>query len=485
MSSSGKSLASGPGHLDYPLCVDLDGTFLSTDSLHEALLHILRHKPLQILSLLPALLRGKAAFKQAVTRMAGLDPALLPVNEPLAAYIRAQRAAGREIALVSAADKHFVAEVAARHDMFDHAEGSDGSTNLAGAAKLKAIQARYGSDFVYAGDANVDLPIWKSARAAIVVGNDSRLARKVASLTPIEVQFPSLGSYAKSWLQELRIHQWAKNSLLFVPFVLAGPLATAQDFLEALLGFLIFGLFASSGYVVNDLLDLESDRRHRTKKDRPFAAGRLPISHGVVCVAGFLLLACALCLLLPPAFFLAAIGYFAGTLFYSFVLKRIAVVDVIALGGLFTVRIVAGALLLADPISLWLLSFSMFIFSSLAIVKRYTELHEAQKAGVTELHGRGYIVAELPMLLATGVASSVAATVIFLIYLIDERFPSGLYTHPNWLWLIFPLLLIWTMRVWRLTVLGRMNEDPVLFAIKDRFSLVLGVLVLLLIVLAR
>lgn len=473
----------GPG---LPLCVDLDGTLLRTDTLHEAFLRLLRRDPLKALAALPTLARGKAALKRRVTAAAGLDPASLPLNGPFLAWLHAQKAAGRELALYSAADHTLVEAIAASTGLFDHAEGSDGRTNLAGAAKLAAIRKRYGDAFAYAGNATVDLPIWHAAKAAVVVGDDRRLAAKAARVAPLEACFPAAGGRLKPWLKALRLHQWAKNLLLFVPLLLAGPLAGPADFGEAMLGFLIFGLLASTGYVVNDLLDLEADRQHKSKCRRPFAAGLLSIRAGVLGAGGLLLAALALLAFMPLAFVPAALAYFAGTLAYSLVLKREPMLDVLTLAGLFTVRVLAGAMVLAVPVSLWLLSFSMFLFASLALVKRYTELADLVRLGTGEVViGRGYTVVELSLLLALGAATAVGANVIFLIYLIDEKFPSGLYHRPGWLWLVFPLLLFWLMRLWRLAVQGRMHEDPVFFALKDRVSLAIGGLVLGLILLAR
>jgi 4-hydroxybenzoate polyprenyltransferase len=291
---------------------------------------------------------------------------------------------------------------------------------------------------------------------------------------------------ARAWLRALRPHQWAKNLLVFVPVLLAGPLGGRGDFARAVLGFSVLSLLSAAGYVVNDLLDVEVDRQHRTKRLRPFAAGELAVAEGALGAALLVLAAAGLTVLTPPAFRPAAAVYLAGTLAYSLALKREPLLDVLALAGLFTVRVLAGAALLPVPLSFWLLTFSMFLFLSLALVKRYAELAGLARTGATDVvPGRGYGVPELPLLLATGVASGVAATTIFVVYLVEERFPSGLYARPGWLWLVFPVLAYWLLRVWRLAVYGRMSEDPVLFALKDRCSLALGAAVLGLVLLAR
>lgn len=473
-----------------PVCVDLDGTFLRTDTLHEQVLLLARRNPLLLLLLPFWLWHGKAALKRRLAQAVRLEADSLPVNERLLDYLRAEHARGRELALVSAADDSIVQAVAARYPLFSWVRGSDGVANLDGARKLAAIQERYGDRFVYAGNGPVDLRIWPSAEAAIVAGDGRRLLRKVEALVPVERTFfagpEGLAGRSRTWIKALRLHQWAKNLLLFVPVLLGGPLITTGDFLEAVLGFLIFGALASAGYVVNDLLDLTADRRHKTKCRRPFAAGEVPIQDGILGAACLVAAAALLCLLMPWQFSLMALVYFGGTLSYSLLLKREPMLDVLALAGLFSVRVFAGAVILPIPVSFWLLSFSMFLFLSLALVKRYAELHELAKLDAAEaVPGRGYTVPELPLLLAMGSAAAVAANVIFLLYLIEEKFPSGIYLAPQWLWLIFPILMYWLLRLWRLAVQGRMDEDPVFFAIKDRVSLLAGALVLGLVLLAR
>lgn len=474
-----------------PLCVDLDGTLARTDLLHEQALHLVRQKPLALLLLPYWVLAGKAAFKARLAGLVRLDLDTLPLNEPLLDYLAEQHARGRELALLSAADDSLVQAVAARLSLFAWAKGSDGSLNLAGARKLVPIRDHYPEGgFAYAGNARVDLPIWAESSAALVAGEACRRLPEVARCAPIEASFPygavTARERGQAWLRALRPHQWAKNLLVFVPVLLAGPLAAPVDFLEAALGFLIVGLLASAGYVINDLLDLEADRRHRSKRLRPFAAGDLSIRNGVLGTALLLLLATVLLALMPLAFIPAAIAYFAGTLAYSLVLKREPMLDVLGLAGLFTIRVLAGAIVLAAPVSFWLLTFSMFLFLSLALIKRYAELAElAQTRSAEMIPGRGYAPVELPLLLSFGAATAVAAGLILVVFLIEEKFPSGLYSRPQWLWLIFPILMFWLMRLWRFAAQGRMHEDPVLFALKDRVSMALGGAMLGLILLAR
>ncbi|TVQ29333.1 MAG: UbiA family prenyltransferase [Geminicoccaceae bacterium] len=467
-----------------PLCVDLDGSLLVTDSLHEGLLAALVRQPQPTLAALRALPRGKAAFKRRIAELAGLDPALLPYNEELLTYLRAAKAQGRKLALFSAADHAVVMAIAAHLGIFDHAQGSDGTTNLSGANKLAAIRARYGDDFAYVGNTTVDLPIWQAARGAVVVNNDRRFRAKVETMVPIEAHFEAPSGGLRAWRKQMRLHQWTKNALIFVPIILAGPLAEPADLAFAMVGFLLLGLLASVGYVINDLLDLPADRRHRTKRDRPFAAGTLQAKDGVVVAGGMLLTAMVAALFLGTGFALAAAGYFVGTVSYSLVLKRVPMLDVLILAGLFTVRVVAGTTLTSAPFSFWLITFSIFLFMSLALVKRYAELIDQPPGDDAMLDSRGYSATDLPLLLPFGAGSALAAGLIFVVYLVLERFPLDVYGNPVWLWFVFPILMFWLMRIWRLAVHGHMDQDPVLFALKDRLSLALGGLVLLLVLLA-
>lgn len=469
--------ASGPSaHLPI-LCVDLDGTLLRTDSLHETVLGASRHRPLALLRALVRLSAGKAAFKRRVAELSRFDPATLPYDRDVLAFLREQRAQGRRIALVSAADQHLVAAIADHLGLFDHTVGSDGVTNLSGANKLAAIRSLFGEDFSYIGNHRVDLPIWEQARTVLVAGDDAGLLRRAAPGGRLESDLRRRPPGLRPWLRALRLHQWAKNGLVFAPLVLAAPYLTAGDVGRGIVGFFVFGLLASVGYIVNDLLDLPADRRHPTKRLRPFAAGVLTAKAGVAAAAAMLLLASGLAALLNGPFVSVAVAYFLGTLAYSLQLKRIPMLDVVVLAALFTLRVAGGAALISVPFSYWLITFSVFIFLSLALLKRYVELRdEAVDAAVTR-DSRGYSREDLSLLLPFGCGSAVAASIIVVIYVVEERFPDAAYSQPQMLWFVFPLVLLWLMHMWRTAVQGGMHEDPVFFAIKDRVSLLLGVAV--------
>ncbi len=464
-----------------PLCVDLDGTLTTTDTLHEGLLRAFKKSPLEVLKLLPLALRSKAAFKRRIAEIAPVRAETLPLNADLLAYVEEQHALGRRVDLISAADQSVVDAVACHLPLFRTALGSDGRTNLSAERKLEAIRRLHGEDFTYAGDSRADIAIWRQSRQAIVVGSEG-FARRATGSARLEALFPRTPPW-RAMLRALRPHQWAKNLLIFVPLVLAGPDAVRSEALGVLLGFVALSCIASAGYVFNDLMDLDADRAHPTKRLRPLASGALKPVEGLGLFAGLLAFGGAIALSLGWAFAATCALYFCGTLLYSFWLKRRPLVDIMALASLYTLRIVAGTVLTTSAFSFWIFTFSMFIFASLAILKRYTELVD-EGIDRTVRKSRGYTETDLPLLLPFGAGCSVSAALLFVIYLVEERFPSTTYAHPELLWLIFPILLFWQMHMWRSAVHGRVHEDPVLFAIKDRISQGMGALSALILMLS-
>ena len=466
------------------LCVDLDHTLLRTDILYEQIALLARQKPAALLALPFWASHGRAALKRRLAKEVKLDIGSLPFNEELLAWLSEERAQGRRMALYSASDETVVAAVAHHLGLFDSWAGSDGVDNLAGSRKAQAIHEAFGSNFVYAGDHPRDVPVFAAGQGAVYVGDVDDLARRLPHDHPVEASFPGQSGTLKLWAKQLRLHQWTKNLLVFVPVLLAGRLAGGQEYLASVLAFFMLSFLASSGYVLNDLLDLEADRGHEIKRTRPFASGVLKVRDGLVAFPLLLLAGLGMGLFLPPAAIAAGGLYLATTLAYSFALKREPMLDVMILAGLFTIRLLAGAFAIELPISYWLLTFSMFIFTSLAVVKRYAELLKLARRQGTVLAHRGYSTADLGLLLALGVGTAVAACVIFIIYLINEHFSRAIYTEPGWLWLAFPILHYWLMRVWYLAVHGQMNEDPVVFAMTDRTSWLLGLAVVAVLLLA-
>jgi 4-hydroxybenzoate polyprenyltransferase/phosphoserine phosphatase len=448
------------------LVIDLDGTLCLTDTLHENLIALLARRPLALPGLVGALLRGKAAFKRRVAEAHVTPGHALPYNEEVLELARRARAEGRRVVLVSASDQAQVDAVAAHLGLFDEAFGTGGpgvEGNLGGRSKAAFLIARYGrGGFDYVADGRVDLPVWSAARRAITAGARPSLRRLLDEAHGDTLHLGPSGGRMAALMRALRPHQWSKNVLVFLPMLAAHELGALPT---ALAAFVAFCLTASSVYLLNDLVDLEADRAHPRKRLRPFASGRLPVAWGIV-LAPALLAAAALIALVwtPPAFLAILFAYYAVTFAYSFWLKRKALIDVMTLAGLYTVRIVAGAAATALPLSPWMLGFSMFLFLALAAVKRQAEL--AQQAEGRRTAGRGYETSDLPLLREMAVASGFAAVLVFALYISSEDV-LRLYARPEVLWLICPLLLYWLGRMVLMTHRGHMDDDPIVFAARD------------------
>ncbi len=469
---------------DAVLTVDLDGTLLRTDTLVESVLALARARPLDLIPMLAALGRGRAGFKAWLAERVVLDVDALPLNIALIEWLRAERARGRRLVLATAADRHVAEALAAQTGLFDEVIASADGRNLKGETKAAALIARFGeAGFDYVGDSPADLPVWKAARRAIVVGGPG-IVQAASTVAEVERVFPIARITPGTILRALRPHQWVKNLLIFLPLLAAHQIGDVAGLAAATLAFLAFGLTASAVYVLNDLLDLPADRRHPSKCRRPFAAGDLPLLWGAVLIPLLLLVAAVLSLfILPLAFSLVLAGYFVLTSAYSFWLKRRPILDVMTLAGLYTIRVIAGAAAVAIAPSFWLLAFSMFIFLSLALVKRYTELQGLLERGELTATGRGWHVEDLPLVQSLGTAAGMACVLVLALY-IDSEPAQRLYAAPEALWLVCPLLLYWISRLWFKTHRGAMHDDPVVFALRDRMSLVIGVFTVGIVILA-
>ena len=457
-----------------PLCVDLDGTLVKSDTLVDSLLVLLRTHPRSALKTLHWILDGKAALKSQVSNTVTLDVAHLPYNRPLLEYLAAEHGLGRRIYLATGADARLAEKIAAHLGIFDGVLASDGNTNLTGSNKLASLRARFdGEDFDYIGNARPDLPLLEHAGSAMLANPHGSLRALIKSRNiPIHRHFEDRSSRRKALLKAIRLHQWAKNVLIFVPLLLAHSL-TLPLILQAILAFFCFSLCASATYIVNDLLDIETDRRHPKKRQRPFAAGDLQASTGIAIIIAFLAAGFIGTYFLPAAFLGWLLLYLTVTLSYSLALKRVVLVDVILLSGLYTVRMLAGGAATGTVISTWLAGFSVFLFFSLAMVKRFSELQNLQERGNEPSNGRGYLISDIEQLRSFGTASGYAAIVVFSLYISGVNV-THLYKHPARMWLMVPLLLLWISRVWLLASRGEMNEDPVIFAVTDRMSLLIG-----------
>lgn len=462
------------GPISQPLYVDLDGTLINSDLLLESFLALIKLNLLYIFLIPLWLCQGKAKFKNQIARRVSLRVDLLPYNEEFLSYLKEQRTLGRDLILISASDSRLVKNVADHIGIFSQAIGSDVDTNLSGKRKLAHIQS-LSKHFSYAGDSKIDLVIWEFATAAVPVNVSNRTRNALSSLTPIEKEFPRPLKKWSRYLRALRPHQWLKNSLVFLPLALAHKIDDPALVLQATLAFVCFGLCASSVYVLNDLLDLDSDRQHRSKSKRAFAAGDIPILHGLLISPLLLFSAFILASMLPNAFIAVLAFYYVITGVYSFVLKRIVLVDVIVLASLYTIRIISGAAAISVIPSFWLLSFSMFLFFSLATVKRYTELDHLLKAGITQSQGRGYYAQDSKIMANFGTVSALLSVMVFALFINSDETRMQ-YATPEILWLICPLLLYMVSRIWLLASRGEIEEDPVVFALQDRPSQVLTLL---------
>lgn len=464
------------------LVVDLDLSLVMTDTLHESLVQVASRNLLAAFWLIGSLGKGKAAFKAAVAAHGVPDAALLPLNPDVVALIEQERALGRRVVLVSAADQAIVDAVASQLALFDEAFGSDGQRNLSGAAKAAFLTERYGEGgFHYVGDARSDMAVWKQSGRAITVGARSRLRGQVDRLGRDALHLSPPAAGMARWLpylKAIRPHQWLKNVLVFLPLLAAHDFS-ADRVLPTLVAFVAFCLTASSIYLVNDLFDLPADRAHPRKRKRPMACGTMPIAHGIVLAGVLLLAAIVLCLVAAPPLVLAILAlYYALTLAYSLALKRRLVIDICTLAGLYTLRIMGGAVAATLPLSPWILAFSVFLFLSLAAMKRQAELVQGLNDGRTEAAGRAYEAGDLPIVAMMAIAAGYISVMVMALY-ISSPVVQALYKSPVVLWGICPVLLYWVSRMVMIAHRGRMNDDPVVFAVTDKVSLACGACILI------
>ncbi|MEO1251522.1 MAG: UbiA family prenyltransferase [Pseudomonadota bacterium] len=462
-----------------PLVVDLDDTLLATDTLHETLVQNFFKHPMQTAVACLSVFQGRAAFKARLVDIEPPDVSSMPVNNELRAYLEKESASGRDIHLATAADARIAEQVATRFSWISSVSGTSDGTNLKGATKAESLAERFPNGFVYAGDSSADISVWEKAASAIPVNVSSNTAAALEQRAKkIERRFDngSGASGLKNWRKALRLHQWSKNVLLFVPLMLSHSYFNLDAVLSVLAGFFIVSVAASGTYIVNDLADLSADRRHPTKKERPFAAGRLPVLQGAIVAAMLILLSITAGFALSIPFGVTLLTYLATTFAYSFRLKRVVLLDVILLSALFTLRIFMGIALVGAGVSIWLIAFSCFFFYAMSLAKRHVELINRSAEGDAALiPGRGYRVGDWPVTLAHGVAATAGAIIIIVMYLSQEAFPSGLYSEPSWLWATPVLIAAWTQRIWLLAHRGELDDDPVSFALRDPISIIMGV----------
>ena len=461
--------------IERPLYVDLDGTLIRSDLLWESLFLFARQNPLGFWRIFGWALSGKSVLKDELAARVELDVATLPYRDELVATLQAEKDAGRHVVLATAANERMANAVATHLGLFDDVIASDRETNLSAERKLERIQGRcFGTGFDYVGNSHDDVCLFEAADAVTVVEPDRSAGAWLRSATKERRLIADRRSRGRDLLKAMRPHQWSKNVLVFVPLLLN------QDFLDfglvaaACVAFLAFSFAASSVYILNDLLDLTADRRHKTKRNRPFASGRVPIPNGIALAVGLFAASFALSALLPPAFTAVLTVYMIATTAYSFALKRMLLIDVLTLAGLYTMRIIAGAAAIVSMESFWLLAFSIFFFLSLALVKRFVELADCGEGADAKASGRGYVGLDLETIGQAGMASGFASVLVLALY-VDSAEVRQLYDHPYLMWPLCPLVLYIVVRIWVLARRRQMNEDPVVFILNDwRSQIMIG-----------
>jgi 4-hydroxybenzoate polyprenyltransferase/phosphoserine phosphatase len=474
-----------PGHTaQLPLCVDLDGTLILSDLLLESFVLLIKRNPLYLLLSILWLVRGRAVLKAELASRITPNPASLPYNRELLHWLEAERSAGRHLWLCTASN-HLLAERIATHlGLFQGVFASQSNLNLAGRTKAAVLVEEFGErGFDYCGNERRDIEIWKRASGAIVVHGSAELERAAAKYAQVLRVFSRERRTASAVFRALRPQQWIKNILVLVPLLTSHRILEPAATFNALLALVAFCLCASSVYVLNDMLDLETDRTHSRKSKRPFASGELSLALGFILAPCLLGSALLLATTLTRNFFSALLAYYVLTLAYSFALKKIALLDATILAGLYTLRIIAGAAAIDVPLSFWLLLFSIFLFLSLAFVKRFAELHALRRQQRLRAAGRGYDTEDLSILQSLGTAAGYLSVLVLALY-INSPDVEHLYRRPQVIWVLCVLALYWISRVWMKARRGEMEDDPVMFAMKDRVSLTIGVLAAITVALA-
>jgi 4-hydroxybenzoate polyprenyltransferase/phosphoserine phosphatase len=453
-----------------PLVVDLDGTLIRTDLLVESLFAYLGADPLRFWSLAAALRKGKAPFKADIARRVAIDPAHLPYDDRVLSLIHDARDNGRRVFLASASNERYVRDVAQHLSLFDGWFASTDSENLSSSTKAQRLVEAFGEKgFDYIGNDRADLPVWSLANRSFAVAPSSSVRTRLKAADASAHVFESQSGGLRAWMKLLRVHQWVKSSLVFVP-IFASHRFDFSSAVEATAAAIAFSLAASSIYILNDLVDLDADRVHRSKKRRPLAAGTVSIRQAMIVAPILFVSALAIGSLVSIAFVAVLLVYLALTTAYTFYLKRKMMIDVVTLASLYTLRVIGGTVAIGAVPSEWILAFSMFIFTASALIKRYVELAGRVDAGLPDPTDRNYRKSDLHVLAALAAASGFNAVTVFALYISSDTV-HGLYRHPQALWLICPILLYWVGRALIMAERRLMDDDPIVFALKDWNSL--------------
>ncbi len=449
-----------------------------TDFFYESLLKYIKQNPFNFFRAVSTLFtKGKALLKAQICEAVEIDVALIPYNSELISWLKERKKLGHQIVLATATHENIAQKVSNHLGFFDQVLATDENINLKGASKQKKLIELFGEkQFTYVGDSQADLKVWRSAKTAAIVSPTEKLVKQVKAIVDVERIFTKKKDFTIIF-KAIRLHQWVKNTLLFVPLFTSHNFDNVELLIKIVVAFFTFSLCASGVYIFNDLLDLEDDRQHRTKSTRPFASGQLSIINGVVIALCCLVTSLILSFYLGDKFLFLLLVYFLTTLLYSLYFKFIVMLDIVVLAGLYTVRIIAGAFAIDVVLSSWLLAFSMFIFLSLAIMKRYTELYGLTQQGQNNQNSRGYVVTDMNMLAILGSACGYISVLVMALF-INSLTESNLYTKPGLLWWVCPFLLFWIGRIWLLAGRGEVDDDPIHYVIKDKPSWLLAIVVI-------
>ncbi len=462
-----------------PLCVDLDGTLIKTNSLFEALLIALKKNPLRVFPLVGACFQSKAHVKHLLGEYIKDEPHSWLYNEELIAFLRDEHSKERTLILATASDHAIATSIAQELGIFDEVIASTVFAPVNASTKYKVLQQRFGkTSFSYAGNSHADLSVWNIAASAVLVHTPKRIASLVQKSCRVEAEFPLPETRTlKNIIREIRIHQWLKNLLLFIPPIMAHQIHHPYIFLQTTAGFFSFSFLASSMYIMNDLLDMHADRTHETKRMRPIALGTISAQDAIKIALLLVSASIALALfILPPAFLFVLLAYIVINALYSLRLKKVPYIDITVLASLYVLRIIAGGAATNIPTSVWLFFFAGCFFFYLASLKRVIELlHLKQPQDIAP--GRGYRKQDTAFLIRLGVAFSILSLVILGMY-VGSTNVTHLYARPYLLLALLPLLALWMIRMWHLALAKKLPDDPVLFTSKDAISYGIGVAII-------
>jgi 4-hydroxybenzoate polyprenyltransferase/phosphoserine phosphatase len=465
------------------LIVDLDGTLLQTDLLIESFWSVISHDFFAGIMAILSLRKGRAAFKRYLARKSNIDVNTLPYNQNVIDYIKEWNSTGGIALLVTATDQHIADRIGEHLHLFDKVYGSDGQTNLKGTEKATFLCKRFGSkNFTYMGDSTADFAVWEHASKIITVNAATKIKKKADRKFEKVEHINTTTSKFYIYFKALRPHQWTKNLLVFIP-LLAGQQFTAKAILQSLFAFIAFSVIASGVYIINDLFDLQHDRQHPEKRNRPIASGNISIVNAMVISLLLLFVGLVSASLINTNFLIISLLYLLITMAYSISLKRLIIIDICFLSIFYTLRLLAGSMASEVPLSFWLTAFSVFFFFSLASIKRLDELVDLKSKGGLKINGRGYHITDIPIISQIATASGLTAVLVMALYLNSEEV-IALYALPEVLWGICMVLLFWMNRFIILANRGKIHGDPIVFSMKDRISYYSGIITLSLIIIA-